>query len=169
MKRKRAPEDVAEEWLCWCQYPNRSPPLLSSHHGACSATRSIYLCCCSETSMSGACVVVDAMTSSKRGGEYPCSSSRWSQMHITAYRTCSRAPLKIKIPKSRSEEHPLTTVAGKLHQNSIDMAKMARRALASTFLLLLVPASAADASQHVMSAHSRSAGGTMSDVRDEYV
>lgn len=91
-------------------------------------------------------------------------------MHITTYRTCSRAPLKIKIPKSRLEEHLLTTVAGKLYPNSTDdMAKMARLALASTFLLLLAPASAADASQHVMSAHSRSSGGTMSDVRDEYV
>lgn len=77
--------------------------------------------------------------------------------------------LEDQIPKSRLEEHPLTTVAGKLYPNSIDTAKMARLALASTFLLLLVPASAADASQHVMSAHSRSSGGTMSDVRDEHV
>lgn len=28
----------------------------------------VYLCCCFETSMSGACVVVGAMTSSRRGG-----------------------------------------------------------------------------------------------------
>lgn len=28
----------------------------------------VYLCCCFETSMSGACMVVGAMTSSKRGG-----------------------------------------------------------------------------------------------------
>lgn len=78
--------------------------------------------------------------------------------------SCAGPALTTKITKSRSGEYLFLT---KSHRDFIDMANMARLALVSTFLLLLVPASAADASQHVMSA-SRSSRGTVSDVHDEY-